>query len=64
METQLGHIYEPALIIWKSPHWKAGAPKGQEMRSRRPDVFPASHSWGAGGGGAANDKPNFRRFLS
>lgn len=38
METQVGHIYEPALIIWKSA-LENRAPKGQEMCSRRPDVF-------------------------
>lgn len=60
METQVGHIYEPALIIWKSPRWKTSAPKGQEeMGSRRPDAFLQVTA-----SGAANDKLNFLRFLS
>lgn len=39
METQVGHIYEPALIIWKSLHWKTGL---QEGRRSAPDALLCS----------------------
>lgn len=58
METQVGHIYEPALIIWKSLHWKTVLQKGRRSAPDTAVVFLQVTA-----SVAANDKPNFRWFL-